>query len=160
MASHKSHFRHAKKYKENRAICTRDFSSVVAGGVICHSPVVIPRWGRVLKSFIEWFPFWFDIGSSSTDTGMNDKLWIAKLHNLMLMTTGGLPFSRWLHLIFEFYVWLGQSYPEHLKSMDSRGSTDDYLLMTIDERITRGTRLPNLTWKQPRRNLYKVYVEL
>ena len=45
----------------------------VAGGEICHSPVVIPRWGRV-KHFVETF-LWSALAPST----LNTHVWNARL---------------------------------------------------------------------------------
>lgn len=158
MASHKSHFRHAKKYKENRAICTRDFSSV--------SPAV---WSVIVPSWSPAGGVWnLSLNDSRSDSILapvpQTLAWMINLN----CKTAQLDVDDYRRLTFFTLVtldlWIlrliGSVLPRTLEIHGFKRIHWWLPLMTIDERITRGTRLPNLTWKQPRRNLHKVYIEL
>ena len=152
MKSHSSHLRHAVYKKQGqREILSSWLIKCVVGGVICHSPVVIPRWGRV-NQFFDAYLSLISSGSKYLEfTCLKCRLsrrifgcfmktdWLAKIESLVLRVWN-------LRLIGTHFI------PNRLKFLIHEDYTDDYrmtivefLIKIIDEHKTWITWFSNVT---------------
>ena len=142
MKSHSSHLRHALYKKQGqREILSSWLIKCVVGGVICHSPVVNPRWGRV-KLLVDAF-LWSALAPST----LNPQVWNAGLADASLVAlwkpTDWQKLKAWC-LEFEIYDWLGPTLYPIAWFLDPWGShwwlprmtIVEFLIKIIDEHKT------------------------
>ena len=129
------------KKQGQREILSSWLIKCVVGGVICHSPVVNPRWGRV-KLLVDAF-LWSALAPST----LNPQVWNAGLADASLVAlwkpTDWQKLKAWC-LEFEIYDWLGPILYPIAWNFDPWGShwwlprmtIVEFLIKIIDEHKT------------------------